>query len=398
MGIRDTASVAPLFHKDDSPKHLIVLHHGLWGNSTHMEPVITQFDNTFPSNDFFYLNVNVSEGNLTYDGIDACGERCVDLILKFISEMNLDRISFIGYSLGGLILRYVVGRLYHLRIFEELKPLNFVTIATPHLGTTRPVQFSMARIYNSLQSAVLTRVGPQFTVQDKYFHDTPLLLVMADPNYDFFKGLKLFKSRVVFANIDKDRSVRYTTASMLHKNPYTKYQHTVIDPKYPAIVRHDRTTPKVPLSWWKSMKSTGTTILVVPILVPIWLVVASTALTVAYVVAKNRQRNLVLETSWLEQSMEGLSFEASTESLALEEDFDELDGEIEEDGRNSTLAISNDTKRIRMLEHLNILDWKKVDVFLDAFNSHGAIMRRKPFYKGQEGDAIHYLADKLFLI
>jgi hypothetical protein len=362
-----------------------------------MEPIITQFDKTFHSNDFFYLNVNVSQGNLTYDGIDACGERCVDLILKTISEVNMNRISFIGYSLGGLILRYVVGRLYHLRIFEQLKPFNFVTLATPHLGTTRPVQFSIARIYNSLQAAVLTRVGPQFTVKDNYLHGTPLLIIMADPNYDFFKGLKLFKNRVVFANIDKDRSVRYTTASMLHKNPYTKYQHIAIDPKYPSIVRHDRGTPKIRPSWWTSMKSTGTTILMVPILVPIWFVVAGTALTVAYVVAKSRQRQLVLETSWLEQSMDGISYEASSESLELEQDFDELDGEIEEDASNSTLATSNDTKRMKMLEHLNMLNWKKVDVFFDAFNSHGAIMRRKPFYKDREGDAIHYLADHLFL-
>lgn len=73
------------------------------------------------------------------------------------------KISFVAHSLGGLVARYAVGRLYeHVSIPEPsnhntdcsvqkhtknlpgcvpqpriagLEPLNFITVATPHLGS-----------------------------------------------------------------------------------------------------------------------------------------------------------------------------------------------------------------------------------------------------------------------
>lgn len=76
---------------------------------------------------------------------------------------GVQKISFIGHSLGGLIARYAIARLYERDITEELsqenggceshgsedksieekfkgkiaglEPVNFVTIATPHLGS-----------------------------------------------------------------------------------------------------------------------------------------------------------------------------------------------------------------------------------------------------------------------
>jgi hypothetical protein len=374
------------------PKHLIVLHHGLWGNPSHMEPIIKQFNDTFKDNDFYFLNTDTSQGSLTYDGIDVCGERCVDLIIKTVAEINVVKISLIGYSLGGLIVRYVAGRLYHLGYFKQIQPMNFVTLATPNLGTLKPTQYSLSRFYNFLQKSVLTRVGHQFTVTDSYLNDMPLLMIMADPAYDFFKGLKQFKQRVVFANIDRDRSVRFTTASLGSKNPYSKFKHTIIDPKYPAIVTHDRTTPRTPEPWkWSDVKSTATKMVLIPILVPIWFVVAGTALTITYVISKRRQQRIMMETAWLGN---GDATDDKEPVLESRDDFDELEGDVEE---SSTLAASKDIKRIKMLENLNKLKWKKVDVFFDTFNAHGAIMRRKPFHKNESGDAIHYLADHLFI-
>jgi hypothetical protein len=284
-------------------KHLFILHHGLWGNISHMEPIIAQFTSSFPENDFYFLNVDTSQGTLTYDGIDVCGERCVDLIIKTIANLKVVKISLIGYSLGGLIVRYVAGRLYHLGYFEHIEPVNFVTIASPHLGTQKPTQYSMSRFYNFLQKSVLTRVGKQFTMEDKYFEDKPLLLTMADPAFDFFKGLRMFKQRVIFANIDFDRSVRFTTASLGHKNPYQKYNHKVVDPKYPVIVSCDLNSPRTPESWqWKHVRSLSMKVILIPILIPIWLVVAGTALSVTFCIARQRQKNLMIETSWLKET------------------------------------------------------------------------------------------------
>ena len=71
---------------------------------------------------------------------------------------NLRKISFVAHSLGGLISRYAIGKLYEHSIGEEpcpdmyknsgeedlygggklagLEPMNFITSATPHLGSS----------------------------------------------------------------------------------------------------------------------------------------------------------------------------------------------------------------------------------------------------------------------
>ncbi|CRK38072.1 hypothetical protein BN1708_020447, partial [Verticillium longisporum] len=45
-------------------------------------------------------------------------------------------ISFIGHSLGGLIQTYAVAYVqkHSPRFFDLIKPINFVTLATPFLG------------------------------------------------------------------------------------------------------------------------------------------------------------------------------------------------------------------------------------------------------------------------
>lgn len=87
--------------------HLIVLQHGLWGNASHLAPLVEQFKASHPQNDFIFLNIEESTGTLTYDGIDICGDRCIESIQKLVADTAevIDKVSFIGYSLGGLILR-----------------------------------------------------------------------------------------------------------------------------------------------------------------------------------------------------------------------------------------------------------------------------------------------------
>lgn len=69
---------------------------------------------------------------------------------------NLQKISFLGHSLGGLIARYAVAVLYQQNVMQKnveqgggecdseekrrgvvagLEPVNFITFATPHLGS-----------------------------------------------------------------------------------------------------------------------------------------------------------------------------------------------------------------------------------------------------------------------
>lgn len=86
---------------------------------------------------------------------------------------GVQKISFVAHSLGGLVARYAIGRLYecstrtrsasdpenllkegantagqHLDQFYEariagLEPMNFITFATPHLGSRGHKQVSV---------------------------------------------------------------------------------------------------------------------------------------------------------------------------------------------------------------------------------------------------------------
>jgi len=52
------------------------------------------------------------------------------------SKPGLQRISFVAHSLGGLFQRYAIANLYNPNdsTIAGLEPIQFVTIATPHLG------------------------------------------------------------------------------------------------------------------------------------------------------------------------------------------------------------------------------------------------------------------------
>ncbi len=75
--------------------------------------------------------------------------------------------------------------------------------------------------------------------QQQQLQSLPLLCAMAHPDSTFHSALSLFQRLVSAANIDRDRSVPYTTAAMTLDCPFTPGGHGVVsvDPAYPAIVR-----------------------------------------------------------------------------------------------------------------------------------------------------------------
>lgn len=83
---------------------------------------------------------------------------------------GLKKISFVSHSVGGLVARYAIGRLYRPPRIENtedlsangcveglkgctiagLEPVNFVTVATPHLGSRGNKQV-LALLFKSYQ-------------------------------------------------------------------------------------------------------------------------------------------------------------------------------------------------------------------------------------------------------
>ncbi|XP_021686959.2 uncharacterized protein LOC110669558 isoform X2 [Hevea brasiliensis] len=137
-----------------SADHLVIMVHGILGSASDWKFAAEQFVRMLPDK----VIVHCSERNvsrLTLDGVDVMGERLAEEVLQVIQRKpNLRKISFIAHSVGGLVARYAIGRLYRLPQKENLEDsaadaheedlkatiggleaINFITVATPHLGS-----------------------------------------------------------------------------------------------------------------------------------------------------------------------------------------------------------------------------------------------------------------------
>ncbi|KAF3940318.1 hypothetical protein ABW19_dt0200961 [Dactylella cylindrospora] len=216
--------------------HLVVLVHGLWGNPSHMEYLADTIKSRYDDSQLIVHVAAKNSGNHTYDGIELGGERLAreieDLIEEFAGKgVIIRKFSIVGYSLGGLVSRYVIGLLYAKGIFDRIKPLNFTTFATPHLGVRTPKLGFHNHIWNVIGARTLSASGRQLFTIDK-FRDTkrPLLAVLADKELIFWKALSNFKNRVLYANIVNDRSTTFFTSGICRYDPFADLD--MVDYKY----------------------------------------------------------------------------------------------------------------------------------------------------------------------
>ncbi|CAI9278408.1 unnamed protein product [Lactuca saligna] len=88
----------------------------------------------------------------TLDGIDVMGSKLADEVISMIERNpKVEKISFIGHSLGGLISRYAIAKLYtQNQTYQDrsgkiagVEAINFITVATPHLGSRGHKQVPM---------------------------------------------------------------------------------------------------------------------------------------------------------------------------------------------------------------------------------------------------------------
>ncbi|GJR53502.1 alpha/beta hydrolases superfamily protein [Tanacetum coccineum] len=221
------------------PTHLVVMVNGLIGSAHNWGYAAKQFLKNYPED----IIVHCSERNsslLTFNGVDVMGCRLANEVISVIKRYpNLQKISFIGHSLGGLIARYAIAKLYtndpinnhgSESISSErvagLVPINFITVATPHLGTGGHRQVPMFGGSNTVEkvahqiSWVLGRTGRHLFLTDKARGNPPLLLQMVNDCEDlkFFSALQSFKRHVVYANAHFDHIVGWSTSSIRRRN------------------------------------------------------------------------------------------------------------------------------------------------------------------------------------
>ncbi|KAG6914058.1 hypothetical protein DXG01_002735 [Tephrocybe rancida] len=230
--------------------HLLVLIHGMWGNPGHLSELKRIITETYASSsDGIQLEVLLAEtnrDNSTYDGIDWGGERVAQEVVDKVAELEKDKktvskFSITGYSLGGLIARYVIGILHQRGFFKDIVPVNFNTVATPHIGLPRYPSF-LSAVTSSLGPKLLSRTGEQFYLADKWSSSGRALIeVMADPDRIFYQALQTFQQIRIYSNAINDMTVPYVTSAIEIEDPFAQHETNGIelefDEEFSVLIR-----------------------------------------------------------------------------------------------------------------------------------------------------------------
>ncbi|KAJ4000546.1 DUF676-domain-containing protein [Lentinula boryana] len=252
----------------DNSVHLLVLVHGMWGNPSHLAEMERIVKEVQP--ELHILLAETNKEDSTYDGIDWGGERVAQEIVQEIAHLRsqgkcVRHFSITGYSLGGLVSRYVVGILSQRGLFSAdspdfMIPVNFNTIATPHFGLVEYDSVFDA-IKRKLGPKLLSKTGEQFFCVDKWGKSgRPLLDVMSDPNLIFFQTLNRFKHVRIYANAVNDLTVPYVTAAIETEDPFVEYEKNGLEldfqpEHYPILASYSLPSSPPPKPHSKSLSS-----------------------------------------------------------------------------------------------------------------------------------------------
>lgn len=359
---------------------------------------------------------------------------------------RITKISFVGYSLGGLVVRYAVGLLHHRGWFDRIEPVNFTTFASPHLGVRTPLIGYHNQFWNVMGARMLSTSGRQlFTVDDFRGTGRPLLAILADPSSIFMQALARFKHRSLYTNIVNDRSAVYYTTGISKIDPYVSidavkvnyvpgYDDVIVDSDRPVSARDEE-------ALHQRLYNRGQTLLGrVPFFtfLLVFLPIGSVIFTITSIVqtARSRQRIKLHEEGrlgiasgtyrfplmvqdvrraaegvyeniantqnqeFLPEGAEETVMQADSERSSSREKM--LGAQGADAGAESTskpreisfptLALTKD--QFSMIESLDSVGWKKYPVHIHkAGHSHAAIIVRMPVKRFDEGRIVvkHWL-------
>ncbi|KAG6541674.1 hypothetical protein Mapa_016939 [Marchantia paleacea] len=241
--------------------HLVIFVNGIIGSPT---------DWKFAANMFALKSLNVlllcSESNsswATFHGVDTMGKRLADEVERISKDRKgLKKISFIAHSLGGLVARYAIALLYKKGepgsdhpnpTIAGLEPVNFITVATPHVGSRGNENLPMLLGLSVLEKLAILIAHLIVGVTGRHLYLTdgnpkkgekPLLVQMVtDKPLPFSSSLAAFKNRTAYANVSGDHAVGWRTASIRRKSEMPVIDHKPVDKRYPHIVRDECEEP-----------------------------------------------------------------------------------------------------------------------------------------------------------
>ncbi|KAJ7155404.1 DUF676-domain-containing protein [Mycena crocata] len=216
--------------------HLHLLIHGLQGHPSHF----TEAARLFRARHGTTVHLLVPSSfayNYTYDGIDYIADRSLRELYETILALEKDasrrvtKLSVTGYSLGGLVARYVIGMLYSRGFFSSVAAVNFTSFTTPHVGIPPPPHTSGVLFW--LGSNIVGRSGKQLHLLDHESNTgVPLLQVMAQPSSVFHCGLSQFRNINIYANAINDFTVPYFSGAFEETDPFAAHRERDMVPEY----------------------------------------------------------------------------------------------------------------------------------------------------------------------
>ncbi|AEE31044.1 putative alpha/Beta hydrolase [Arabidopsis thaliana] len=259
----------------NEPDHLLVLVHGILASPSDWLYVEAELKRRLGRRFLIYASSS-NTFTKTFGGIDGAGKRLAEEVRQVVQKSkSLKKISFLAHSLGGLFSRHAVAVLYSAAMAQVsdvavsqsgnsnllrgriagLEPINFITLATPHLGVRGRKQLPfllgvpiLEKLAAPIAPFFVGRTGSQLFLTDGKADKPPLLLRMASDGEDlkFLSALGAFRSRIIYANVSYDHMVGWRTSSIRRETELIKpsrrsldgYKH-VVDVEYCPPVSSD---------------------------------------------------------------------------------------------------------------------------------------------------------------
>ncbi|CAG8548870.1 8288_t:CDS:10 [Diversispora eburnea] len=324
------------------------------------------------------LNVKSVTSAYTYDGVDVCGERIALEIVKKLASFKkqhdntkkITKISFIGYSLGGLMARYAIGILYKNGIFNEITPM-------------RSDDRYLTKVINWTTSNLMSNSGEQLQYIDNFKNmNEPLLYILSNPNKIFYKALTKFKKLVLFAN-----GIDIIDMISLQNNNDDDDNDSISLDSYEAT-KHDSSFKKqLP----RYLLFAAATPFLVSFGVPI-IFEFDNYDDFSYVNVKNRIKiNDENDGNIVNGTNNGISDGDNNKNNKFMNKITNVENEIIEVFR----PVNISERQKESLHNLNTLNWNKHSLLIDSVHPHAAIICRNRLYQGGH-ELINYFLEKIF--
>ncbi|KAL2602948.1 hypothetical protein R1flu_013161 [Riccia fluitans] len=243
---------------DPPVEHLVIMVNGIIGSAEDWKFGAEHFRERLGKSVAIHCST-CNSARATFDGVDTMGKRLAEEVREIIKvTKGLKRISFVSHSLGGLISRYAISKLYRPPengrpeegTIEGLEPVNFITVATPHLGSRGSQNLPFLGGIQLLEKTapylahwIIGQTGKHLFLTDgnPKKNILPLLRRMVTDCDEglFLSSLKAFRRRTLYANVVYDHAVGWRTASFRRKSELPELKHEPLDKRYPHIVRDE---------------------------------------------------------------------------------------------------------------------------------------------------------------